>query len=382
MSAHAFLAPSAAGRWVLCPGSAGMEAAFPSPESPESMDGTAAHWVLEHQLAAMPLSVGAIAPNGIAVTAEMVECADIMYRDIITTLGEHWRTTIRVEHRVHIPRVHPHNWGTPDVRAWVQTATGYTLYLWDFKYGRKHVEVFENWQLMDYALGCLSELNDALHAVHQPAISEASIQVYMRVVQPRSYHRDGAVRQWHTTADRLQPFAVQLAAAAMEATSPDAQCKPHPGACENCSARLHCAANLRAGYRAADLSQQAQVIDMTPEALGLELRILTDAQKLLKSRIEGLQERVLSNFRKGVHVPHWAMKPAASRLNWTVSDAEMVIVGDLLEVDLRKPVEVITPTQAKDKGIDRALIAAYSAPSAGAMGLAVDDGSEARRTFT
>jgi hypothetical protein len=287
-------------------------------------------------------------------------------------------TSAVVEKRVAIPRVHPTaNWGTPDVRLWVTFSDGRVfLFLWDFKYGHGIVEVFENWQLIDYVAGCLDEMR------HVP---EERITVVMRIVQPRAFHRDGPVREWRVRADQLRDYVFRLSMAADEATQAQPDCKPQPAACENCTARHACEALQRAAYRGMDLARQAQASELTPAALGLEMRYLTDASKLMGARLTGLMAQAEALRLRGDPVPHWRTEATAAREKWTVPASEVIAMGAMLGAKLAKDPEVITPPQAraelKRAGIDPALIGVYAARPSGGLKLVADDGSDARKVF-
>lgn len=382
-AAHAFLAPSAAGRWVLCPGSALMESLYPEAgDKAASEEGTAAHWVFTQLWEgwAPELLLQDRAPNGVAVTRDMLDGAQLLVDDIRAVQREALGPVQPViEQRVAIPRVHPSaNWGTPDVRMWEPDpfAGGVTLYLWDYKFGHKHVEVFENWQLLDYAAGILDERRD---------LTPDRITLVLRIVQPRSYHRDGPIREWRLPATALANYVFQLSMAADEATQPQPTCKPQPDACENCTARHACEALQRAAYRGMDLARQAQASDLTPAALGLEMRYLTEAADLMKARLTGLNAQADGLRTQGVAIPHWKAEATAAREKWTVSDREVIVAGQLLGVDLSKEPEALTPTQAralaKRNGVDATLLGVYAARPSGGLKLVPDDGSEARKVF-
>jgi len=379
-TAHAFLAPSSAHRWVRCSAAPSLEAQFPDMGDKEAAAlGTAAHWCMEILLDSRVVVVGTTAPNGVVVTREMIEAAEIIRDDVVETLGPSWFKLAEVEKRVDIPRVSPtHNWGTPDVKAWF---TPYRLYLWDFKFGHDHVEVFENWQLIDYAAGCLSEANARRAAAGNPAINETEIEIVMRVAQPRSYHRDGPVREWKVTADQLRDHIHKLSMAADEATGPTPTAKPDPVACEHCSARHACVALQKAVYCGMGIVERAQACEMVPAALGLEARMLEDISQLIEARKTGLQEQILSLFRRGVAVPHWSLRPGQSRTVWNKPDAEIIALGQMMGVDLAKPAEAVTPVQSKAKGLDPEMAKMYSFTPQGALKLVPDDGSDARRVF-
>lgn len=381
MSAHAFLAPSSASRWVRCALSASLEAAYPETEdSPASLEGTAAHWAVQMLLQGTPVAIDMQAPNGIAITQEMLEAAELVRDDILATLGPEWAKYLVIERRVQIPRVHPtHNWGTPDYRAWSRMNNGgLCLHVWDFKYGHGIVEAFENWQLIDYTAGLLDEAGI-------DGLQDQQTVVDMVVIQPRAFHRDGPVRRWRVLASDLRGHINRLANAAGEALGPNPRAVPSPEACENCLGRHACEGLQRAAYAAADKGGQYGALELSPHALGLELRHLKRAQALIEARVSGIEAQVVASIQKGTLVPFWMMESVPGRLAWTRPAAEVFALGDMLGLKLQKDPEPITPTQAKAVAkaakIDGALFDAYATRPTGAAKLVADDGTKARLTF-
>lgn len=379
-TAHAFLAPSSAHRWIRCPGSALMQSKYPEQGDKQSaVEGTAAHWVMEQMFLVGMVARGAVAANSIVVTQEMLDGADIIVKDVIDTLGPSWPSMIRVEQPVQIPRVHKENRGTPDVYAWFLPTR---LYLWDYKFGHDQVEVFENWQLIDYVAGLLTAQNTERAALGLDAVSETEIEVIMRICQPRAYHPGGTIREWRCKASDLRDYVFRLSMAADEACGDNPMCKPDPVACEHCSARHVCDALQTATYRGMEVAKRAQANEMSPAAVGLELRYLTEIEGLIKARKTGLEQQVDSLLRARNLVPHWRLAPGETREAWVKPAAEVVALGQMLGVDLAKPLEAITPTQAKAKGLDATIVSRYSQRPPGALKLTFDDGTEARRVFS
>lgn len=356
-----------------------MEAAYPDQgDDEEAITGEGAHWCAAQMLdgwSGEVLLQDRLAPNGAPITLEMIDAAAMLVRDVTTTLAPYGVVPL-VEQPISVSSVHPtlcH--GTPDVRAAGMEGDGSrTLYVWDFKFGHKFVDEFENWQLLTYAAG---------YALEQARVYVGvSLNVVLRVVQPRAYHPRGPVREWRITGAQLADYTHRLAMAADEATSLVAECKPQPDACENCRARHACAALQRASYRGMALAMQAQASDLSPEALGLELRYLTDAAALMKARLSGLTTQAEMLLREGRQVPHWRMGSAQSRLAWRVTDAEAIVAGQMVGLDLSKPPEAITPTQAARAGFPEPMLATFAHRPPAGVKLELDDGSTARRIFS
>lgn len=369
---HAVLAPSSAARWVACAGSVSLAARYPEEDTQAALDGTAAHWAASELLYGRLIDVGLVAPNGVTLTDEMIEAAELYVDHIDAALSDSHltRAALHVEERVNMPSVHPLNWGTPD--AWFYSHGGLHLVMFDFKFGHKHVEVFENWQLVDYAEGVLSSLE-------VDGYDDQCITVDLFIIQPRSHHKDGPIRNWTLRGSDLRPYINQLRNAAEASQMPDAVCTPNPE-CEFCPGRHACEALQRSGYKAVELSGMSVPVEMPTPALGLELRILQRARARLDARITGLEEQVLVHIKNGSLVPGYAVEQTVGREAWTKPPAEVIALGQMFGHELAKP-GVITPAQARKAGIPAEVIQEFSERPRGGLKLVADDGTQARKVF-
>lgn len=374
MSTHAFLAPSGAFCTVKCAAAPAMQQRCPEQETDAQREGTAAHWAAAEVLAGRPVDVGVIAPNGVILTAEMCEGAE-MYADDVTQAVTPWCVAnntapdgrLYVETPISCATLHPHCWGTPDTWFWEPRL----LRIWDFKFGHALVEAFENWQLLSYAAGILDALN---------GLEDQQTIVEFRIVQPRAFHIDGPIRVWRAYASDLRGYFNILRHAFAEAMKPDAAAKPGPH-CKYCTGAPICTALQRESYRITDATFAAQPFDMPPGALGVELRIFEDALTMLTARVEGLREQAFAMLKRGNSVPFYAVEFGKGRERWAKPSREVVALGELMGVNLAKPPEVITPNQARKAGVPAAVVAAYTEVPTGSQKLVRDDGTKARKIF-
>jgi hypothetical protein len=373
MSAHALLAPSSMNTVMRCSGSIQLARLYPEDdESQDAREGTASHWAGQELLIGQMVDVGQVAPNGVVLDIDMIEGAE-MYQRAVRELVP--APQGNVEQRVECSSVHPYMWGTPDF--WHYDAVQRVLYVMDYKYGRRFVEVFENWQLIAYAAGIIWTL----------ALDDLNLTVHFGIVQPRSYHRDGPVRTWRVRGSDLRPYVNMLAGGAEAAVRVDgtfnenAVCTVNPG-CRDCRGRRACPALHRATMACVDLSEAPVPFDLPPTAVGVELRMIQHAQMLLKARAEGLEEQARSAMMGGVDVPHFLLQRAQGREKWQRPVSEVLALGSMLGINLAKPPEAITPTQARKLGLPATLTTTYAGRSAGEMELVPDDGAKARKVFT
>jgi hypothetical protein len=373
MTQHSVLPPSSSARRIQCPASTLLEARYPGDgQSPEAIEGEAAHWAASEMLSGRLVDVGQIAPNGHVLTQEMVEGADLYYDDVVATLKPHGLAPHQgeIEKPVAIPRVHPQSFGTPDFYAW--TSFG-RLLVYDYKFGHRTVEVYENAQLIEYVAGIIDPLL-------KQGYDDRNIVVTTKVVQPRSFHRDGPIRSWTFKAGDIRAHINLAENAAHEALGPEPKQRVGPE-CRDCRARHACVTLQRAAYRELDEAGREQPLDLPPAALAVELGMLRRGIERLEARASGLEEQALAMLKRGESIPGWRVEHGAGRQRWVKPAAEVLAVGQMLGLDLAKPAEPITPKQAVAAGLLPEMLASLAETPKGAAALVRDDGSKARAVF-
>ena len=196
---HAKFSPSAAHRWLVCPGSVKRSEGMASIQTEAAKTGTAAHWLFETN------SQSTVSPEGVEISEEM-------RRHIQTAKAEMFKHVLgaKLFSEYHLPvwRVLQLDkllvFGTADVvaldddRAWVI----------DLKYGKHSVNPGENPQLLTYAVGLLDLVGDAYEkfslCVLQPREGKLWRQwdiTYQDVID----HRDKLIKFFSESHDTVTP---------------------------------------------------------------------------------------------------------------------------------------------------------------------------------
>jgi len=368
---HTRIAPSSLHITTPCPGSVILSEAMPElPRTEEEAEGDAAHWVAlwaaYHQLELTSLA-GQTAPNGVEITDEMIDGA-LLY---VETVGE---APGAGEVQLAIPRIHSTECGgTPD--WWTWTVAAKVLRVIDYKFGFRFVEVWENHQLVAYAIGLMDFLG----------LTEEDCVLELTVVQPRSYHPDGPVRTWRVAPSKLRAFVNTMHQSAVEALSPNPS--THTGAhCLDCKARSACLTYQQATGGIMDYIGKAQPNLQTPNDIGRELALVQDMRQRLKGRETGLEAMAEHFARQGKAIPGFSMQSKAGRLKWledtNVAEVEGMVLA-LTGQSALKPPALLTPTQTKKlfKKVDAVVIDGYANRPNGAMALVRDNMAKLSRIF-
>ena len=344
------LRPSAAATWVMCNAAPSMWAALPEDrpglDNDAALEGTAAHWCAsELVLGRLPVA-GMTHTNGVVIDDAMIEHAH-EYRDIVAA----WNMPLCVEQYLTIPDIYPIFGGTPD--AWGFDRATATIRIIDYKYGFQLVEPFENWQLLCYVSGIITQLQ-------LDGYLDQMYTVEFYVFQPRAAHVDGYLRSWKTTAANLRPFfnKLQMAAEKVYGRNPIAVTGTQ---CRYCDARHRCTVLQQSGYVAVQMAQEPDTFDLNINQAGRELLQIEAAIEILKSRRTGLEGQLMHALSAGNVSPHFTLDRVKCRTKWIDGTESTVLsMGEILGIDLAKPREPISPTQARKKNIDDSVINLYS----------------------
>jgi hypothetical protein len=357
-----------------------------APPTEESLEGDAAHWVA-HTVAmcyAHPegVELGALdfprlkekAPNGVEITQDMLDGAELW----ADTIGAAPGNFINLESRVAVMGVHPHCYGTPDA----DKMGGGVLDVYDYKFGHRFVEVFENWQTLAYVKGVIETRLGGV----------CPDKVRVTIVQPRSYNPAGPVRSWPYSAQDIYTLTGKLHERAHAAVDMDGRPKPDAPAttgpeCRDCKARHACTLFQSVAARIVDSSGRADLFELPPAQLGAELSYLDETLQRLEARRNALAIQAETLLAKGQSVPGYAMESSPGNLSWNdgVDVDEVAMLGATLGAALIRDPQPVTPTQAKTilkrRAIDDELLGAYTSRPRGKMKLTRSNTIKARKAF-
>lgn len=368
--AHAKLSPSAAHRWIECPGSIRMSEGIDSKSSVFADEGTAAHTLAELCLREghdavdflgghVNVNTGKVSRNPgegeriFTIDDEMVDAVQL-YVDTVKALigpGDEVEYEARLDLR-HIPGM---GFGTGDCVVYKPETRH--LIIADLKYGKGvAVDAENNPQTRAYALG-------ASHRFHNRGVDT----IESVIVQPRCPHPDGVVRREKIDIVDLVEFRLELEAAAAATAAPDAPLNPGEW-CRFCPAAAICPALRGKVLATAEMEFAAEppvVNDMTPEKIAGVLR----QAGVVKDWLKRVEERAHQMAMDGE--PPTGFKLVASRATrrWRDEDATVKYLAGIIELDedkiyvepkVRSPAQIEKIIGAKRKSEIAGLIVAKS----------------------
>jgi hypothetical protein len=356
--------PSGSKVWLACPLGLTMQNIYGDryPAGAAADEGTAAHWVLERTLIGETVpTVGDTAPNGVAVTADMIRhAADAA--DYVESLCVETGAQVKVEYRLsmRLPdgTVIP---GTTDIL--ILSGDGRTLHVIDYKYGHGHVPA-DSPQLKIYGIAAAQEFGREV--------------VHLHVIQPRDYTAKSP-RSYHFTPAAQNDFCDEVANALRYAhmSKPYAVAGSH---CLRCPGRGHCETLRTASL---EFSGTCGTDTTAPEAVAAELSIAQQAVDLATARLKGLQDEATYVLSGGGVVPGWALERKPGRQQWKASDeAHVLALADAFGVgDAVSKRVLITPLQAQKAGLPAELVKLHTERPLGEPKLVPAGETLAAKTF-
>lgn len=330
------LSPSAAARWIACPGSEYIIRQLPRlPSTPAAEEGSLAHefaaWMLAGTLCDT-LEVEPVAgmpkePEQALATDEMLSAAQIYADSVMSKVcevfGGHMDNGLdgfawAVEYPCEYESAGVKFRGRLDFCA---TARDVAIMVADFKYGGEPVPTKDNPQLLTYAI-CLAD--QCLQQGH-----ELPPKVIIGIVQPRSEITDfgeyGAVWYEYETADFVQK-SKEIKAAARTACNADNMTERATGPhCKYCAARSVCRAAIGEKLLLAVIA--AGESQMTDDANDEQIGVWLDALKEIENARDDLVRIAKARIQNGEQIPGWRLQFRKSR-QWS---AEIQNAGTVYE---------------------------------------------------
>jgi len=285
---------------------------------------------------------------------------------VMRSTGVFGGSGLAIEQRLNIAEIHPESYGTPDCLL----MTNSDIYIWDYKFGHAVVEAYMNWQMINYLAGIpINGYSSQLTTVH------------IRVIQPRAHHAEGIIREWTVKLSDLRGYWNMLIEAAHSNLDDSGACVTGSH-CKYCHARYQCPAAIATGLSLYEMVKMPTPVELTPQSLGSQLAVINRALESIKLLQTGFEEQVKSLIRGGTLVPGFRTQMGKGREKWDKSTDEIIMLGDLMGLDFRKPDNIITPSAARKLGIDNSLVIEYASTPSTGLKIVPDKDNKAKRMFT
>jgi hypothetical protein len=321
--AHAKLSPSAAKRWLACPGSVALGSEVVDPGSRAADEGTAGHALFERsiRLGKRPRFWQDDIIEGVKVTTEMVEWVTSAVEWVKEYLRANPNSIVYTEEKVVIgPAIGvgaDECYGTCDL--FILTPT--ELVVFDLKLGYVPVEVEDNPQLELYALGFHRDMGGLFEHVR------------LVIHQPRAGGPKEVVVPFEALVEKARTTYGPGARAALQ---PGAKLSPVEEACRWCPAAALCPA------------LQSEAIEMARAEFGSydtiskeQMLTVLDKAEIIETALKAVRSQAMKLLALGQDVPGWKLVAGNKRRAW--KDEEQV-KRELPELLVK---ELVTPPQAE-----------------------------------
>ena len=338
-------------RIMQCNGSILLQAdpVFAERDATTREEGNAAHWlasvVFNGQHTAIEM-VDRKAPNGVYITAEMVEHVTEYVGELTASFsrpdgslngkmewsysiqGDNWAINGRADHVAfcNVPN---------------RTANS-ILYIDDFKYGYTPVEPEMNWTLISHAVGfCLQERVT-------PEL------IVFTIHQPRGQHHAGRMREWSISYEQLLALFDR-----MNATLRDPSNVLQTGpSCYHCPSFISCPARQAAELNGIETSHIAYNTEIDNFDLSERLQQILRAEELLKQSKKAYEELAIHRMKAGQVIKNFMLENGLTNRMW-----KEVVTPDLIKVLTGKDIakrDLPTPKQAELAGVPPEIVAMFA----------------------
>lgn len=229
--------------------------------------------------------------------------------------------------------------GSLDVAFWVES----TLHIEDNKFGWNLVDVFENWQILGYAIGKI--IKD----------QKAAKKIVLTIRQPRPHHEDGPVRHWELDYNTLLGYKEQIEDRMRELKTGEKslvsskKCKYCPAAAEACTAFN------KAMYAGIDQIMSDFKQDfLTDKELGYQLDLLTRAGEILKIKLDSLQQLAINRIRENKIIPGYMTENSFGNREWK-NDVSAEVIQVMTGIDITEKI-MLSPAKAEKIGVSKELV--------------------------
>jgi hypothetical protein len=319
----------------------------------QRLEGDAVHWFVEQvwrgHSSAEEL-VGSKAPNGVRITEEMA------------TYSERYLNDIRGKGYIEVDTSH----GTANYqingRADHAMVELNTLIVSDFKYGWKIVEPKMNWTLISHAVAFLG--------AYGHTFSEAITKVAFRIYQPRPFHAEGQVREWVIDYHEFMKLVRELDGVLSQ---PSDECKTSSH-CYRCPSLSLCKSAQIATMNSIDVAYKAFDSKLDNQSLQFMLDEIARASEMLEQSQKAYIDVALHKLKVGEVIPNYTAQKTYANAKWkeeTTPDLLQILTG----ADYSKK-ELLSPAQAKKKGLSEEVIKALTERPQTGFKLARIDGSK------
>ena len=287
-------------------------------------EGNAADWLIQQVFTGQHLLeelVNRKSPNGVYVTEEMVDNLQEYLKWVVgkggveqdcSYQGQTWQVAGRADHVYY---------------------DGTTLFVSDFKYGWKIVDVIENWTLISHAVGW----------VLQNGIQPENVE--FRIYQPRPYHPEGVVRSYRIDSVTLIERA-EFIFNTLDNLNDELQTSKH---CYRCPSMGICPAAQQAGMNAIDVAYRAFESEPTNDQVEFLMQETQKAVDVLKQNLNAYEDMTLNRLKSGQHFKNYQIQQDLGRETWR-DDVTPEIVQMMTGVNVTKPA-MVTPKQAIKAGV-------------------------------